>query len=112
MSDELRTYVLRHMPLGARMLGQKRLDFVIDQAVKSWPSGELMACRPGTTRSRQALAGAERDVRMAFEKRYGFVWTLVLSALVSAVIQHVFRWWLERVSHRDQMETWRNGAAR
>jgi hypothetical protein len=112
MPDDLRTYVLRHMPLGARMIGRERLDFLIDHAVQSWPSEELMASRPGTTRSRRALAGAERDVRLAFEKRYGFFWTLVLSALVSAVVQHVFKWWLERHSHREQMETWRKGAAR
>ena len=40
------------------------------------------------------------------EREYGMIWTLLLSAVASAVIQVVLKWWLERRSNRVMLMIW------
>lgn len=104
-------YVRERMPLRARAIGRAKLRSIVAETVAHWPTPTLMGCRPGSREEHLALSAAETAVCHALERRYGFIWTLLLSAVVSAVIQQVLRWWIERRENQEQIEVWRREAA-
>lgn len=104
-------YVRERMPLRARAIGRAKLRSIVAETVANWPTPHLMGCRPGSREEHLALSATETAVCHTLERRYGFIWTLLLSAVVSAVIQQVLKWWLERRENQEQMELWRLEAA-
>ena len=111
--DELCSYVRAALPLRARIAGRDRLDDLVRIAVTEWPVEELLACQRGSGVEERMLDGIARDVSRVYEavrgseKRYGFFWAFVLSSVVSAVVQLVLQWWLERPANRVKMTAWK-----
>jgi hypothetical protein len=54
------------------------------------------------------VGGMRRRIR---DRQYGMIWTLLLTALASAVFQVLLKWWLERRSNRVLMLVMRQEAA-
>lgn len=110
--EELCEYVRRRLPVRARLVGKERLDDLVLMAVTEWPTDWLMQCERGSAEEEKVLAATTERVGRTYEavrggeKRYGFFWAFVLSAVVSAVVQYVLEWWLHRSANRVKMAAW------
>ena len=109
---DLQEHVWRRLPLRKHIAGRQAADDITALIVEHWP-GDYMA---------EAVDEAERAVVCeaiaAAVKRghqwhsgkdaneYGFFWALILQALVSAAIQLILKWWLERRTNRLLMTCW------
>ena len=101
--EELYEYVRKSMPLRARMLGREGLEEIVRAVVAEWPVPE----GESITERQLAVTAAAAERRLdRREKRYGFIWTLLLSAVLSAVAAKVLEWWLERRKNQTSLARW------
>lgn len=81
-------------------------------AVTEWPIDELLSYGRGSGEEEKCLSRLSESVGRTYEavhgheKNYGFIWAFVLSAAVSAILQVMLRWWLEKRAHRQCMAMW------
>lgn len=115
--EELCAYVRRELPLRARLVGRERLDDMVRIAVTEWPADALLACRRGSGEEERMLDGTASSVARVYEavrgseERYGFLWAFVLSSVVSAIVQLILQWWLERPANRVKMVAWKKASS-
>lgn len=111
-AEELCEYVRTRLPLRARLVGKERLNDLVLMTVTEWPSDALFGARRGSADEEKIVDETATRVARTYEavrggeKQYGFFWTLVLSAVVSAIVQHVLEWWLSRSANRVKMAGW------
>ena len=116
--DGLQHRVWRHLGLRKHLVGRDEVDLLVRLTVENWQGSyyaaakddqELQIVAEGTLvavkRMHQVL-GKYRD------GEYGMIWTLLLSAVASAIIQIVLKWWLERRSHRVMLLVWQQEGVR
>lgn len=110
--DELCAHVRNRLPLRARLAGKERLDDIVRIAVTEWPISQLMECGRGSADEERVLdqlcGRVSRTYEMVrgSEPHYGFFWAFVLSAVVSAVVQVILRWWIEKRANRCKIAAW------
>lgn len=96
----------------ARLVGRERLNDIVLMAVTEWPVEPLIRSSRGSVEEEKALQDTVRRVGRTYEavhgseKTYGFFWTFVLSAAISAIVGHILEWWLSRASNRVKMAGW------
>ena len=111
-ADELCAYVRRRLPVRARLVGKERLNDLVLIAVTEWPIEPLMAAGRGSVEEEKILDATTKRVTATYEalrgseQTYGFFWTLILSAAISAIVQHVLEWWLSRSANRVKLAGW------
>ena len=110
--SEMRGYVYARLPLRKHLLPRERIDELVDQAIANWPSEVLSQCRGDDDYAEVMEANVNSLRRRIRANDYGFVWTIILSALASAVIELLLKWWLERRANRVLMLVWRQEAMR
>ena len=110
--EELCDYVRSRLPLRSRLVGRERINDLVMIAVTEWPSDWLMQCGRSSPEEEKAVADTAARVSRTYEAvrgeepQYGFFWAFVLSAVVSAIVQHILEWWLMRSAHRVKMAGW------
>jgi len=108
--SEMRDYVYARLPLRKRLVPRERIDELVDQAIANWPSEVLGQCRGDDDYAEVVQANVGSLRRRIRANEYGFLWTILLSALASAVIELILKWWLERRANRVLMLVWRQEA--
>ena len=115
---DLKEHVWRRLGPRKWLVGREQVDLLTQLTIENWQSEyfqaangdqELAAVAEGTLvavkRMHQAVGGYG-------EREYGMIWAFLLSAVASAVIQAVLKWWLERRSNRVSMLVWQQEAAK
>lgn len=106
--------------LGPRkwLLGREQVDLLTQLTVENWHSDYMHVASNDQERQvvcRNMLADVKR-VHQAVggygEREYGMIWAFLLSAVVSAVIQVVLKWWLERRVNRVMLMVWQQEGMR
>lgn len=100
--------------LGPRkwIAGRSQVRDMVRLAVEAWEPDKLIHCTSEREQAVYSLAISGNVKRMyhAFsglsDAEFGFLWTIVLSAIVSAVIQVLIKWWFSESSHRVLMAGW------
>ena len=111
--SDIRDYVYARLPLRKHLLPRERVDELVDQAIANWPCEVLSQCRGDDDDYAQVMHANIGSLRRRIRaKDYGFLWTILLSALASAVIDLLLKWWLERRANRVLMLVWRQEAMR
>lgn len=107
-ASELIEYVRGRLPVRSRLVGRERLRDLVLMAVAEWPIDQVLDAIKRNEDDRPALARTEASVRRTFEAVHGsgVLLALILPALVSAIVQLVLRWWLERQDRRWQLASW------
>ena len=111
-AEELCDHVRRRLPVRARLVGKERLNDLVLIAVTEWPIEPLMAASRGSVEEEKILDATTKRVTATYEalrgseQTYGFFWTLILSAAVSAIVQHILEWWLSRSANRVKLAGW------
>ena len=111
-SNQLADYVWEQLGPRKHLAGRQRIAELVEMAVMSWPAEVLGECRDDADRqvvAEHTVGGMRRRIR---DRQYGMIWTLLLTALASAVFQVLLKWWLERRSNRVLMLVMRQEAAR
>ncbi len=115
---DLKEHVWRRLGPRKWLVGREQVDLLTQLTIENWQSeyykaaqsdAELRVVADGTLvavkRMHQAVGGYG-------EREYGMIWAFLLSAVASAVIQAVLKWWLERRSNRVSMLVWQQEAAK
>ena len=100
--------------LGPRkwIAGRKQVLDLTRLCVEAWEPDKLVHCRSPREQAVYGLAvsGNVRRMYHAFsgysDAEFGFLWTVVLSAIVSAIVQILIKWWFSEASHRVLMAGW------
>lgn len=115
-AEELCLYVRSRLPVRARLVGRERLNDLVLIAVTEWPIEPLMSASRGSSEEEKLLDATTKRVTATYEalrgseQNYGFFWTLILSAAISAIVQHVLEWWLSRSANRVKLAGWQCAA--
>lgn len=100
-------------PIRKRLAGRDAVRRIVVDAVQEWSSEYLMACHDNAQRDVYAAELARRlERRYIGQQEYGFaMMTVILVALISAVVQWLVKWWLDRNFNREQMQAWQREMA-
>lgn len=105
----LQQLVWDRLGLRKRLVGRAEIDLLTRLTVENFQTEYYTAAT--TDADRQIVADgtlvAVKRMHQAVggygEREYGMIWALLLSAVASAVIQAVLKWWLERRSNRAML---------
>lgn len=109
---DLKEHVWRRLGPRKWLVGREQVDLLTQLTIENWQSDYYMAA--DSDQERQIVAEgtliAVKRMHQAVggygEREYGMIWTLLLSAVASAVIQAILKWWLERRSNRVMLMIW------
>lgn len=101
---ELVEYVMRRMPVRARMLGRATVAAVVSDIVLQWPTENAGTLKKGPEDAERALASLEGRLRASL--RSGFIIPILLSAVLSTLIKLVLEWWLSGKDKQWAMAAW------
>jgi len=117
--DDLKELVWERMGYRKHFAGREAMGDLVEVAVQEWPTAEMPHIASGTAaeiyRMDQLAASIKRHITLTHghDKRFGFIWTIVLSALISEMIRLLLAWWWNSQTNRDRMtkwqERWKNG---
>jgi hypothetical protein len=115
---DLQQRVWRRLGLRKHLVGRDEVDLLVRLTVENWQSDYYNAAYSESERQIVAegtLSAVKRMHQVVGgygDRDYGMIWTLVLSAVASAVIQIVLRWWLERRANRVMLLVWQQEGVR
>lgn len=101
--ENTRTDVWHRMPPTKFLLGRKRVDQLVDQAVAGWPMASFSNCENRDEMNLMADAYAQRLAR----NQFGSVMVLLFIGLVTALVQVLLEWWLLKQTYRVEFTYWR-----
>jgi hypothetical protein len=115
---DLKVHVWRRLGPRKWLIGREQVDLLTQLTIENWQSEYYTAAE--TDHERQIVAeGTLVAVKRMHqvvggygEREYGMIWSLLLMAVASAVIQLVLRWWLERRANRVMLLVWQHEAMR
>lgn len=115
---DLKEHVWRRLGPRKWLVGRSQIDLLTQLTVENWHSEYMQAADSDVERqvvANNMLADIKR-VHQAVggygEREYGMIWMFLLSAVASAVIQVVLRWWLERRANRVMLMVWQQEGMR
>ena len=109
---DMQDYVYARLGFRKRLVPREKVDSLVEQAIRNWPCEALSQCKEEDHYAEIRKANVGSLKRRVRSQNYGFVWTIILSALASAVIDILIRWWLEKRANRVMMMVWRQEAMR
>ena len=111
--DDLRQHVWASLPVRKLVVGKKRVNNWIDLAIENWTPDEFYAAPEGYQRD-LVVQGIVASIRRMDEvmsdeepKQYGFIWLLLLSGLVSLLVQIILKWWFQGEEQQAAMAEWK-----
>jgi hypothetical protein len=88
------------------MVGRRVVRRATAELVRNWPLRQYLADHvqdEAVSRlKRSAIASAAAE-----DKRYGFFWTLILSAVIGQLVRLLLEWWLEKDENKTSLEMMR-----
>lgn len=93
--SELIAEVWEELPKSRYLLGRRRVDRLIDNAIRRWPVAVLYQCDAGETQvvGQHLAKSVERQERA--EYGMGFFASIILAAIISEIVKILIRRWLE-----------------
>jgi len=116
--NELKAHVWRRLGVRKFLVGRHEVDLLTQLAVENWQTEYFNAADSDMERqivcegTLSAVKRMHQAVGGYDERQYGMIWTLLLSAVASAVIQAILKWWLEKRSNRVMLMIWQQEARR
>ena len=95
------------------LAGRERVMDCISIVVQEWPDEKFaLAESVGTTEDRRTvikdlISNTRRHLHLGYgDHEFGFIWTILLQALVYQLVQLIFEWWKERKNNRMLLLGW------
>lgn len=109
----LQDQVWRDLPLRKRIVGKQVVNDLVQLTVESWPVDYMNHAADDAER-RIVCIEIERSVKRLYFAcsgtdaiTMGILWTFVLQALASLIVQRILEWWLERRANRALLVAWK-----
>lgn len=110
--EDLQAHVWRRLGIRKFAAGRHRVDRLTRLAVQHW-QGDAYAAAGSDADRDAALKATAEAVKQSYREagdageEYGFVlWIWLLSTVLSAVVQIIVKWWLERRRNQTLMLVW------
>jgi len=109
---DLQQLVWRRLGLRKHLAGRDEIDLLVRLTVENWQGEYYSAAKDDHERQIVAegtLVAVKRMYRVFTnydDRQYAMLWSILLQALASAVIQQILRWWLERRANRALLLAW------
>lgn len=110
----LQELVWRKLPLRKRLAGRKAVDDLVQLTVEAWPVDYMNHAADDAERQVVCLE-IEQSVKRLYTAcssvdsvTMGILWTFLLQALASLVVQKILEWWLERRANRAFLVAWKH----
>ncbi len=109
---ELQEHVWKRLGPRKHIAGRRQVDDLVRLCVETWEPDNLVHCRNEREQQVYGLAVSGNVKRLYHacsgysDAEFGFLWTIVLSAVVSAIVQILVKWWFSETSHRVLMSGW------
>lgn len=111
--DDLIQWVWHELPMRKVMVGKRRVRALTDLAIENWDGDKFAAARGRPAEEELVVKSVVNSIRRMDEvmsdedsKQYGFIWLLLLSGLVSLIVQLLVKWWSEEEKNRILMAGW------
>lgn len=108
-------HVRARLPVRSRLVGEERLRDLVLLTVAAWPIDALLAGDSWRDdRKKAILEDTQAEVSRMYAALHGesrsgsVILAIVLPALMSAVIQVILKWWLEKRNRRTKMAVWQH----
>lgn len=101
---QLQQYVWKGLGPRKHLVGRSAVDKAIGECVSRWPWSYDTAVMPTVeSPSVKELSDTVTAALQGYEgrdKKYGVIWTLLLSAVVSQLVRLLVDWWIKRRENR------------
>lgn len=105
------------LPLRKFLAGRERVYDCISVVVQEWPDDEFalaeVAMKDSGDRKKQSVVikdlmlNVKRHLHLAYgEVEFGFIWTIILQALLWELIHLICEWWRKRSENRMALLKW------
>lgn len=116
--EEFQDDVWRRLGPRKHMAGRGTVRDLVQLTIEQWDGEMLGYCESERERSVVA-ANIVANVRRMYhavsgysDAEFGFLWAIILSAVVSAIVQLIIKWWFERASNRVLLMGWQRELTR
>jgi hypothetical protein len=109
------------LPLRKLLAGRERVNDCLAILVQEWPDDQFAQSDAADRKAegivvRGLMQSVKRHLHLAYgEKEFGFIWTIILQALIWEIIKLILQWWREKKDNRVAMlqwqKQWREGGA-
>lgn len=112
--DDLAEMAFQSLPIRQRVIGRARVRDIVETAVYEWPVRQLTTANGDEAQEKDVFDVLPAQVESSYtgrygEKEYGFaILSIILVAAISAIVQVLIKWWLEKRLNKDLMETLHN----
>lgn len=108
--QKIQNYVWRRVGVRKFIVGRDRVNDLVEAAVANW-DGEAVSSAKDKSELKIVAAGMIVGIKRTHEmlsesesnQEYGFIWVILLQALVGAIVQILIKWWLESAKNRVMM---------
>lgn len=115
---DLKEHVWRKLGPRRWLVGREQIDVLTQLTVENWQCEFIQVAQDDLER-KVVCDATLADVKRMYqavggygEREYGMIWMFLLSAVASAVIQVVLKWWLERRANRVMLMIWQQEGMR
>lgn len=98
---DLQRYVWRRIGARKYLVGKEGVCKITMMAVQRWPS-QYAKAPESQEQLRDYIATQMRGYR-GNDRKYGSIWIILLSAVISQALRVLLEWWLERKENVDLM---------
>lgn len=109
--SDLQAYVWKRLGIRKYMIGRQEIYDLVEITAANWNSEYLLSAR-NEQEMAVVIDGMLSDIKRSHQmlgsyddtqQEYGFIWAILLQALVGAIVQIILKWWLESRQNKATM---------
>lgn len=106
-------YIWSQLPVRKYLAGKERVYDCISVVVQEWPDEQFAMSDADDRKSenivvRDLMKSVKRHLHFAYgEQEFGFIWTIILQALLWELIKVMLAWWRSKKDNRMAILYWK-----
>lgn len=109
--EAFQAMVWKRLPKRKWLAGRDRVYDCISIMVQEWPDEEMALAEGEIAKQwdvvRSLTNSVKRHLHLAYgEQEFGFIWTILLQALLHEIVALMLEWWRERKENRMTLLKW------
>lgn len=89
--------------------GREAVNDLVSVGIQEWPADRLVGAVSGSTAEILAMDQLKDAMRRhiqlthGHEPRFGFIWTIILAAVISEIVKILLAWWWNNRQNQESM---------
>ncbi len=109
--EQFRQSVWAKLPMRKWLVGREKVLDCVAIVVQEWPDDSFALADSGHAQEaavvKSLMADAKRHLHLAYgEQQFGFIWTIILQAVLYEVIVMILEWWRQKKANRMALLSW------